>query len=109
MALLAASGYAKVIHKQEPILIQPPLKHCENQLLKVFWAIGRPKGQSTREPTTSGRQDGHLLSRLRLIVHLIEAFLEITHRDELIPRYGTLDIVRIRYEEELSDCNLVKL
>ena len=79
MALFPSSGNTQVVHKHEPILVQAPLEDCKDQSLEIFGSICGAEFQACGEPTTAGRENVHFLARLRLVVHLVEPFLQVPY------------------------------
>jgi len=109
MALLSPSCNTEIVHEQEPILVEPALEHLEDQLLKVLWTVGRAKGKTSGQPATARREHGHLLTSFRLVVNLVEPFLEVTYRNEQVAGHSALNVIGIRNEEEFPDRHFVEL
>jgi hypothetical protein len=109
VALLPAGSYTEIVNKEVPVFIESPREHSEHELLEILWSVSRSEGQASRQPTAACREHRHLLTGLRLIIHLVEAFLEVSNRDIGVPCYGTLDVLGIGNEEIFTDRDLVQL
>ena len=108
VALLPSRGYAEVINEEEPVLVESSLEDREHELLEVLWAVCRSEGKSAWQPAPSGAQHCHFLTRLRFVVHLVEAFFEVSHRNKVIASHRTLDVVGVGDEEELADGHFIQ-
>ena len=103
----SAGSDAQVVQEQEPLLVQPSGEDGEHELLEVFRPVRRSKGQPFRQIGSRCNKHGHLLGCVLLVVALVETFLEVSNRDELVPSDGRLDLVAVWNQEQLPNRDLV--
>jgi len=105
----AARGHRQIVYEDEMVLVQAPVEHVEHQALEVLRPVDWAERQAPGQVKPAHRNDRHLATRLRLVVHLVEALLQVANTDEQAPRDGRLQPFRIRDDEEFADGNLVEL
>jgi len=105
----AARGNGQVVEKKVPLTVQSPGEADEHELLEVLGPVGRPEGQALRQVGAGSGENRHFLGCLIRIVALVESFLQITDGNQIRACYGRLDVVAVRYQENLADRDAVKL
>ena len=99
----------QVVQEQEPLLVQPSCEDGKHQLLEVFRPVRRSKGQTLWQIGSRRNEHGHLLSCVLLVVALVETFLEVSHRNEFVTRDSRFDLIAVRNQEQLPNCDLIQL
>ena len=101
-------GDREVIQKQEVFLIETLREDYKDKLLEILGAVRRAERQPARQIASTNTGNRHFFRSSRLIVALVEPFLEVPHGDEPRPSHAGLDFIAVWNQEHLSDRLLVE-